>query len=99
MSALHGARSFMDAAIRRAISNVVDHGDTDIFPFPIENRIIKDRIDDVHALAMRIEANFDQYLLNSPPANHGALAPAGYTGFRWATQLDPIWNLYFLAMV
>ena len=27
------------------------------------------------------------------------MAPVGYMGFRWATQLDPLWNAYLLALV
>ncbi|MGL5823816.1 MAG: RNA-directed DNA polymerase [Nocardioides sp.] len=30
------------------------------------------------------------------PITHSALSPVGYSGFRWATQIDPIWNAYFL---
>ena len=28
-----------------------------------------------------------------------ALTPVGYTGFRWATQIEPFWNAYYLALV
>ena len=31
--------------------------------------------------------------------NVGALAPVGYTGFRWAMQIDPIWNAAYLSWV
>jgi hypothetical protein len=89
----------MDKAFRRAIANVVYHGDTDIFPFPVENRIIHDKADEVVSLLAKIDADFESILASSPPANHGGLAPVGYTGFRWATQIDPIWNVYFLALV
>jgi len=27
------------------------------------------------------------------------LSAVGYSGFRWATQIDPIWNAYFLGLV
>jgi hypothetical protein len=47
-----------------------------------------------------IDQNFDQFLHEKqPPANQSLLAPVGYTGFRWATQLDPVWNAYLLALV
>jgi hypothetical protein len=89
----------MEQAIRRAILNVVNHGDTDIFPYPVENRILNDKADEIVAHLLEINADFDKYLTAYPPANYGALAPVGYTGFRWATQIDPVWNVYFLALV
>lgn len=89
----------MEKAFRRSIANVVSHGDTDIFPFPVENRILHDKKDEIVLLLKEIDSNFDSVMANSPPANHGGLAPVGYTGFRWATQIDPIWNVYFLALV
>lgn len=89
----------MEPFFRRAIHNVVEHGDTDIFPFPVENRILHDKLDSVLSLLKEIDASFDQYIIDFPPANHGVLAPVGYTGFRWATQIDPLWNVYFLALV
>jgi hypothetical protein len=89
----------MEGAFRRAIANVVQHGDTDIFPFPVENRILFDKQPEILQLLSKIHQDFDRYLVTYPPANHGALAPVGYTGFRWATQIDPIWNVYFLALV
>lgn len=33
----------MDIYFQRAISNVIHHGDTDIFPFPIENHLFFDK--------------------------------------------------------
>jgi len=89
----------MDSSFSRAIDNIVHHGDTDIFPFPIENLIIFDQKIDIVALLKSINADFDAYIIGSPPANYGALSPVGYTGFRWATQIDPVWNAYFLALV
>lgn len=89
----------MDAAFRRAILNVVNHGDTDIFPYPVENRLFYDCQPAVIELLKHIDQNFDAYIISHPPANYGALAPVGYTGFRWATQIDPIWNIYFLSLV
>lgn len=83
----------------RAIDNVVKFGDTDIFPFPIENHIFFDKKTEIAGLLLDIHANFDKRLAEYPPANEGALAPVSYTGFRWATQLDPIWNAYFLGVV
>ena len=89
----------MKIFFERAIANVVRHGDTDIFPFPIENHLFFDEPAETVALLQDIHNNFDDRLSKYPPANEGALAPVNYSGFRWATQIDPLWNLYFLALV
>jgi Reverse transcriptase (RNA-dependent DNA polymerase) len=89
----------MDEFFRRAIANVIRHGDTDIFPFPVENHIFFDKPAETLALLQEIHRDFDGYLSRHPPAHDAALAPVNYTGFRWATQMDPLWNLYFLALV
>lgn len=82
-----------------ALRNVTEHGDTDIFPYPVENRIFHDEQDGVLGLLEDYHANFQDYLVRYPPAHISSLAPVSYTGFRWATQLDPLWNLYFLGCV
>jgi hypothetical protein len=84
---------------RMAVANVAAFGDTDIFPSPLDRFPCHDSPDAVIALLQEIDRTFDQFLANSPPENIDALAPLGYTAFRWATQIDPIWNLYFLACV
>lgn len=89
----------MEQELRRAIANISNHGDTDIFPFPIENRILWDCADRVVAYLQEVDKDFDKFITSFPPANYGTLAPVGYTGFRWATQIDPLWNVYFLALV
>ncbi|MBW7962482.1 RNA-directed DNA polymerase [Bradyrhizobium sp. BR 10261] len=89
----------MDKFFERAISNVIRHGDTDIFPFPIENHIFFDKRAQCLDLLREIHKDFDGNLNRYPPAHDAALAPVNYTGFRWATQMDPLWNLYFLALV
>lgn len=82
-----------------ALRNVTEHGDTGIFPYPIENRLFHDEQDGVLDLLEEYHANFEDYLVRYPPAHISSLAPISYTGFRWATQLDPLWNLYFLGCV
>ena len=82
-----------------ALRNVTDHGDTDIFPYPVENRMFHDEQDRVLDLLEDYHRNFQEFLVRFPPAHFNSLAPVNYTGFRWATQLDPIWNLYFLGCV
>lgn len=82
-----------------AIKNVTNFGDTDVFPFPIENRMFFDCPKETRQLLTEIHANFDEYIEQWTPTNYSALCPVGYSGFRWATQIEPIWNLYFLALV
>jgi Reverse transcriptase (RNA-dependent DNA polymerase) len=89
----------MDTYFIRAIENVIRHGDTDIFPFPIENHLFFDKPAETVVLLEEIQKNFHEHLSRYPPTHEAALAPVNYTGFRWATQIDPLWNLYFLALV
>jgi hypothetical protein len=83
----------------RAIGNITEHGDTDIFPFPIENLIFFDKKEAVVGLLIDLDNDFSSCLASSPPSNYSALTPVGYTGFRWATQIDPLWNAYLLGLV
>lgn len=85
--------------IKLAIENIAKYGDTDIFPFPIEKLMFFDEKDKVIALINKIDADFYNYINTNPPVNINTLVPLGYTGFRWASQIDPIWNAYFLSTV
>lgn len=87
------------AAADRAISNLVAHGDTDIFPYPFENHIAHDAPEQLKEILVDINNDFDSQFGMYPPSYIKTLAPVGYTGFRWASQIDPIWNLYFLSLV
>jgi Reverse transcriptase (RNA-dependent DNA polymerase) len=89
----------VDSHYKLAIRNIAKFGDTDIFPFPIENAIFHDKPDRVLSLLQAIGADFGGHVDKFPPVNLTSLAPAGYSGFRWATQLDPLWNAYLLALV
>lgn len=89
---------FRSAALR-AVKNIVNHGDTDIFPYPFENFAFFDRIEAVANLIIEYDDNFYDYMTRFPPRNINSLAPVAYSGFRWATQIDPIWNAHFLASV
>ena len=83
----------------QAIQNIVKHGDTDIFPFPFENHAFFDKQTEVVDLIVEYDENFDEYLTRFSPLNVSSLTPVTYSGFRWATQIDPIWNAHFLACV
>lgn len=90
--------NFSDASTR-AIKNIAKHGDTDVFPFPFENHLFFDRQDDCRTILETIHADLNSALNTRPPATMPSLTQVGYTGFRWATQIEPFWNAYYLACV
>ncbi len=87
------------AAIERAVQNVAHWGDTDVFPLPFENHVMHDVPDKVSELLSGIDQDFDNRIASSVVDSYSTLAPVGYVGFRWATQIDPTWNAYLLALV
>lgn len=86
-------------AAKIAIQNIIRHGDTDIFPLPFESHAFFDKQEALAQLISEYDQNFEDYLARFPPSNINALTPVSYYGFRWATQLDPIWNAHFLSSV
>jgi hypothetical protein len=82
-----------------AIKNISTHGDTDIFPFPIENALFFDIPDKVRDLLEDTDKNFEKRLSSYPVDTIKTCIPVGYTGFRWATLIDPLWNAYLLSEV
>ena len=86
-------------AFQLAVANVSAFGDTDIFPTSLDRIACQDNPAPIISILKEINRTFDQYLASQPPENINALAPLGYTAFRWATQIDPQWNLYFLSLV
>ena len=88
-----------EEAFKLAAKNVAAFSDTDIFPSTLDRFPCSDELDEVVKALTEIHRTFDQYLASRPPENINALAPLGYTAFRWATQIDPLWNLYFLSLV
>lgn len=89
----------VDSAITAALRNVAEHGDTDIFSFPFENLLFRDRLPDAAKLIREIHAKPDQWLSLYPPQTMRSLTQVGYAGFRWATLIDPFWNAYYLSLV
>ncbi|MFA5252148.1 MAG: RNA-directed DNA polymerase, partial [Phycisphaerae bacterium] len=89
----------MDDYFKLAVDNITQYGDTDIFPFPIENHIFYDNKEQTVELLNDINKDFTTFLEKYPPVNISTCVPLGYTGFRWATQIDPIWNAYYLGLV
>ncbi|MFA7359401.1 MAG: reverse transcriptase domain-containing protein [Candidatus Kapaibacterium sp.] len=91
--------------ISLAIDNVVNYGDTDIFPFPVENIVFRDKKDDIIDLICKFDRrNLNERILKQtigekPPQNIYTCSPIGYNGFRWATCIEPFWNVYLLSLV
>lgn len=84
---------------KAAIQHIATFGDTDIFPFPLENHIFFDKEIETIDLLERIHQNYSDFLQEEPPLFESSLSTVGYTGFRWATQIDSIWNAYLLGLV
>lgn len=89
----------IEKAIEMALSNIAKHGDTDVFPFPFETHIFFDNPEESKKILLDIHGNFDSYLAQQTPSTLETLTQVGYTGFRWATQIEPFWNAYYLALV
>ncbi|MEU8179645.1 RNA-directed DNA polymerase [Micromonospora sp. NPDC049047] len=87
------------SSFERAVANVATKGDTDVFPFPFENHVFHDSQDAVVDLLQVMSGDFSGSLSRAPIASHSSLAPVGYAGYRWATQIDPLWNAYLLGIV
>lgn len=84
---------------KKALTNIIRHGDTDIFPFPFERHLFDEKLDESLALLESYHNNFDQALSQSPPLTLVKLSQVGYYGFRQATMIEPFWNAYFLGLV
>ncbi len=87
-------KEFFEAAVQ----NIVNFGDTDIFPFPIENHIIYDQRDEFAKLLRKSYSQFKECFVLHPPNHINTLSPVGLNGFRWATQQDPFWNAFLLGV-
>ena len=89
----------MATSFRWAVENIATWGDTDVFPLPPENHVFHDLPSDCVAALLEMHSTLDESLAAHPPVNHSTLAPVGYVGFRWATEIDPLWNAYLLGLV
>lgn len=88
-----------DSACALAIKNIIKFGDTDIFPFPFETRMFSDIFPLLLGTLVETNKSFSVKLNESPPVNISTCSTVGYNGYRWATQIDPYWNAYFLGLV
>jgi len=82
-----------------AVRNIARYGDTDVFPFPPENHIFHDRQEDTVHLLEDMSRDLKSCIENTPPIADNTLSLVTYEGYRWVTQIDPIWNAYFLGLV
>jgi hypothetical protein len=86
-------------AIKLAIKNISNYGDTDIFPYQIENALFYDSPEKIAALVNEMRTNFKQWSAEYPVDKISVCIPLNYTGFRWATLIDPVWNCFLLSQV
>ncbi|EDE7185569.1 RNA-dependent DNA polymerase [Salmonella enterica subsp. enterica serovar Enteritidis] len=89
----------LDSAFALSIKNIVKFGDTDIFPFPYETRMFSDMFERLINSFKETHPSFIDKLNECPPVNISTCSTVGYNGYRWATQIDPYWNAYFLGLV
>lgn len=85
--------------LKKSVENIIAHGDTDIFPFPVENLLFNDLKTETLDLLEKVHLSFDDYLSQYPVLHERTLQAVGYHGFRYGTQIDPLWNAYLLALV
>jgi len=86
-------------AMHFAIKNIIRYGDTDIFPYPIERQIFKDKTNEIIELLVMMKSDFENFLNIMPISSEKLLTAVSYNGFRQGTQIDSIWNCYLLGMV
>lgn len=84
---------------KMAIRNIAKTGDTDIFPFPIEKYMFEDKSAELEKILEDLDNDYDQICQNLQIDTIQVSLPVGYTGYRWATQIDPVWNAFYLAEV
>ena len=78
----------LDDAITAALRNVAEHGDTDIFSFPFENLLFRDRLSDAAKLIKAIHAKPDHWLSVYPPETMRMLAY--YVAWHRRVRLKPM---------
>ncbi|MGJ3493561.1 RNA-directed DNA polymerase, partial [Piscirickettsia salmonis] len=79
--------------------NLSNFGDTDIFPFPFETRMFPEVQDELINSLTETHNSLKKHLNDVPPENVSTCSTIGYTGYRWATQIDQYWNIYFLGLI
>lgn len=84
---------------KKALANIVRHGDTDIFPFPFERYLFEQKLEETLDILETYHKNIEDAIALSPPLTIVELSQVGYYGFRQATLIEPFWNAYFLGLV
>lgn len=97
-----------DPSLRQHFKAAVQHlaatGFTDVLPAPMEQQLFEGDPDDVVELLLRIDALFSPDAgavhphLEVPRATLVA-APKGRWGFRWVSQIDPLYDAYALGLL
>jgi Reverse transcriptase (RNA-dependent DNA polymerase) len=82
-----------------AVRNIARYGDTDVYPYPLENHWFHDAENSIVDLLIQLDSDFEGWLKSYPLSYTTGLSSVGYNGFRAATQIDPIWNAYLLALL
>lgn len=86
-----------DDALKLAIANIANFGDTDVFPFPLENLWFYDDPASVLVELQRFRDMGESAFQTLPVYSTTELSNSGFLGYRPATQIDPLWNACFLA--
>lgn len=81
-------------AIEWAIKSLDTHGDTDLFPKPVELTILADPLQ--HAVKEISDLDIDNH---KPSAFRRFIVPKGDLSYRFATQLDPLDSIILTALV
>lgn len=90
--------------IKRALNNIEAYSDTDVFPRSIDYEKALARKERRESIVTEIERilnnqdDFNDAINTSPPVNQSTLYPAGYSGHRWVTRIDPMWNIAYLSI-
>ncbi|EMO4162005.1 RNA-directed DNA polymerase [Morganella morganii] len=88
----------LKSAFALAVKNIINFGDTDIFPFPYETRMFDDIFKELLDSLEETHKDFNNKINECPPVNISTCSTVGYNGYRWATLIDPYWNAYFLGI-
>lgn len=94
-----GDEPWKRAAFEAALRNVERFGDTDVLPFPIEKTVFAESRRESLELLQRIDVKFESFVESFRPYYETSSYPVGLWGFRWVTQIDPVWNAYLLGLV
>lgn len=89
----------MNNYLKMAIANISKKGDTDIFPFPIEKALFFDKQERALKILSEMSEKISLLNGNEKQVSITSSIPVGYTGYRWATFINPEWNALFLAKV